>query len=223
MPQKQVRAHLKIDDSLLDIGYSGGVFNGDDEEDTGGKVGRISVGLNIQYPTRNHQGARGATANALGLMPDTGEKKDMSEKRLYTIGFTKKTAEEFFTALTGAGVHRVVDIRLNRMSQLAGFAKARDLPFLLDSVAGIGYLHCPELAPTKDILDAFKNSDSSWQEYDDAYRALLIERRVEDVLTDRIRDGDCLLCSEGSPEHCHRRLATEYLKEKWGDVEICHL
>ncbi len=147
----------------------------------------------------------------------------MSERRLWTIGFTKKSAEVFFTTLAGAGVRRVVDVRLNNTSQLAGFAKHRDLPYLLEAIAGIGYLYCPLLAPTKAILEAFKKDGGDWDVYRAQYRALLEERRVETSLAETIGDGDCLLCSESTPEHCHRRLAAEYLKEKWGNISVCHL
>ena len=69
--------------------------------------------------------------------------------RLFTIGFTKKSAEGFFTNLSKAGVKRVIDIRLNNMSQLAGFTKRDDLRYFLRTICNIDYIHLPELAPNK--------------------------------------------------------------------------
>jgi len=143
--------------------------------------------------------------------------------KIFTIGFTKKSAEEFFTRLQKAGVRRVVDVRLNNTSQIAGFAKARDLEFFLQAVAGIGYRHLPELAPTQDILDGFLKAKGTWSEYVRQFTALLQTRQVAQTLSGEIRDGDCLLCSEDTPEHCHRRLVAEHLQEHWPAVEIVHL
>jgi uncharacterized protein (DUF488 family) len=143
--------------------------------------------------------------------------------KLFTIGFTKKSAEEFFTRLKEAGVRRVVDVRLNNTSQIAGFAKARDLEFFLRAVAGIDYLHLPDLAPTQDILDDFVKAKGEWSEYERKFLELMETRRVADTLQGRLVDGDCLLCSEDTPEHCHRRLVAEHLREHWPDVEIVHL
>ncbi len=143
--------------------------------------------------------------------------------KIFTIGFTKKSAEEFFTRLKEAGVRRVVDVRLNNTSQIAGFAKARDLEFFLRAVAEIAYLHLPDLAPTQDILDDFVKAKGAWSEYERKFLELMETRRVTETLQGKILDGDCLLCSEDTPEHCHRRLVAEYLQEHWPDVEIVHL
>ncbi len=143
--------------------------------------------------------------------------------KLFTIGFTKKSAEEFFTRLQGAGVRRVVDVRLNNTSQIAGFAKARDLAFFLRAMAGIGYLHLPDLAPTQDILDDFVKAKGEWNEYARRFTELIETRRVAETLHGKLLDGDCLLCSEDTPEHCHRRLVAEHLQRHWLDVEIVHL
>jgi uncharacterized protein (DUF488 family) len=143
--------------------------------------------------------------------------------KLFTIGFTKKSAEEFFARLQGAGVRRVVDVRLNNTSQIAGFAKARDLAFFLRAVAGIAYLHLPDLAPTQDILDNFVKAKGEWSEYARRFTELMQTRRVAEALRGRLLDGDCLLCSEDTPEHCHRRLVAEHLQRHWPDVEIAHL
>jgi len=143
--------------------------------------------------------------------------------RIFTIGFTKKSAEEFFTRLQEAGVRRVVDVRLNNTSQIAGFAKARDLQFFVKAIAGIDYVHVPELAPTQDILDDFVKAKGPWSEYERRFRQLMETRRVADTLSRELFDGGCLLCSEDTPEHCHRRLVAEHLQEHWPDVKIVHL
>ncbi len=143
--------------------------------------------------------------------------------KLFTIGFTKKSAEEFFTRLQDAGVRRVVDVRLNNTSQIAGFAKSRDLEFFLRAVAGIDYLHLPDLAPTQDILDDFVKAKGAWSEYVRRFTELMQTRRVTETLQGKLLDGDCLLCSEDTPEHCHRRLVAEHLRERWANVEIIHL
>lgn len=142
--------------------------------------------------------------------------------KLFTIGFTKRSAAEFFGALQQAGVRRVVDIRLNNTSQLAGFAKAKDLEYFLRAITNIGYVHLPAFAPTQDILDAFKKHKGDWTVYEHAFNGLLASRRTEQA-ADVLQDGDCLLCSEPTPEKCHRRLVAEYL-ERLGLVrEVVHL
>ncbi len=148
----------------------------------------------------------------------------MTERiRLYTIGFTKKSAEKFFTTLKDAGVVRVLDVRLNNSSQLAGFTKKEDLEFFLKSIAGIEYLHLPDLAPTQDILTAYKKEKGDWSVYTAKFLSLMQARRIEETSRRELIDRGCLLCSEDTPEHCHRRLVAEYLSEKWGNVEIVHL
>ncbi|MBW6486424.1 MAG: DUF488 domain-containing protein [Syntrophobacterales bacterium] len=142
---------------------------------------------------------------------------------VFTIGFTKKTAEEFFTLLMKAGVKRVIDIRLNNVSQLAGFAKREDLRYFLRAIGGIDYLHRPDLAPTQQILDEFKKNKGSWPDYERDFLALLLARKAELNITPELLDEGCLLCSEDKPLHCHRRLVAEYLRSKWGNVGIIHL
>ncbi len=143
--------------------------------------------------------------------------------KIFTIGFTKKSAEEFFTRLQNAGVARVLDVRLNNTSQIAGFAKARDLEYFLNAIVGIDYVHVPELAPTQHILDDFKKKKGAWSDFERGFARLLEERRIAETVSRELLDGGCLLCSEDTPEHCHRRLVAEHLKERWGDVEITHL
>jgi uncharacterized protein (DUF488 family) len=142
--------------------------------------------------------------------------------KIFTIGFTKKSAEQFFNRLKQPGLVRVVDARLNNTSQLAGFTKKNDLEFFLHEICKLGYVHLPELAPTQEILDAYKAS-GEWSNYERQFLSLMAERRIEDQVDKSILDGGCLLCSEATPEHCHRRLVAEYLRRKWGDVEIVHL
>jgi uncharacterized protein (DUF488 family) len=143
--------------------------------------------------------------------------------KLFTVGFTKKSAREFFDRLKKAGVRRVVDVRLNNTSQIAGFAKARDLPFFLDEIAGIDYVHLPRFAPTQDILDDFKKKKGSWEDYEIRFNKLIEDRRIADVAAKELRDGDCLLCSEHTPEHCHRRLIVEHLESRLDDLEVVHI
>ena len=143
--------------------------------------------------------------------------------KLFTIGFTKTTAESFFSRLTQAGVKKVIDIRLNNASQLAGFAKKTDLIYFLKTICGIDYEHRLELAPTQAILDEYKKNSGSWTNYETKFLELLSKRKIEEVFSrDELKEA-CLLCSEDKPQKCHRRLVAEYLKEKWNDIEIIHL
>jgi uncharacterized protein (DUF488 family) len=147
----------------------------------------------------------------------------MNKIKIFTIGFTKKTAEEFFTLLTRAGVKRVIDIRLNNVSQLAGFAKREDLRYFLRAIGGIDYLHRPDLAPTQQILEAFKKNKGNWLDYERDFLELLSARKAEMNVTPELLQEGCLLCSEEKPLHCHRRLVAEYLCSKWGNMGIIHL
>ena len=148
----------------------------------------------------------------------------MSEKiKLFTIGFTKKSAEEFFTKLKEAGVSRVLDVRLNNSSQLAGFTKKEDLQFFLQAIHGMDYAHLPELAPTQDILTAYKKEQGDWSVYEPKFLELMRTRKVEETARKELFHGGCLLCSEEKPHHCHRRLVAEYLSEKWRNVEVVHI
>src|SRR5215813_4603083 len=143
---------------------------------------------------------------------------------VYTTGFTKKTAAQFFGSLKQAGIKRLIDIRLNNSSQLAGFTKKDDLAFFLKEICGIEYLHEPLLAPTQDMLDAYKKQKGSWSEYEQRFQALMQERRIEEIISPTLFEvPTVLLCSEPTAEHCHRRLVLEYLQEKWGKIEIVHL
>jgi uncharacterized protein (DUF488 family) len=143
--------------------------------------------------------------------------------RVCTIGFTKRSAEAFFTAVCGSGAKRVVDVRLNNSSQLAGFSKRDDLAYFLKAICGLEYVHLPELAPTQELLEGYRKRGGSWTDYERAFRELIEGRRIEEsVPRDLIADG-CLLCSEATAERCHRRLVAEYLHERWGGLEVVHL
>ncbi len=142
---------------------------------------------------------------------------------VYTIGFTKTSAESFFGRLQKAGVKKVLDVRLNNVSQLAGFAKKNDLRYFLAAICGVEYAHRPELAPTQELLDAYKKDGGQWAEYERRFLDLMASRGVERTVPREALDGACLLCSEDTAGHCHRRLVAEYLKDKWGDLEIVHL
>jgi uncharacterized protein (DUF488 family) len=142
--------------------------------------------------------------------------------KLYTIGFTKTTAEHFFDRLKNSGAKKLIDVRLNNVSQLSGFAKRDDLRYFSETICGIGYRHVPKLAPTKNILDDFKKKKGDWIEYERKFLDLMADRRIEELNKEDL-DGGCLLCSEDKPHHCHRRLVAEYLRKKWGDVQITHL
>jgi len=143
--------------------------------------------------------------------------------KIYTIGFTKKSAETFFGLLSRSGAARVVDVRLNNVSQLAGFAKRDDLRYFLQTICAMGYVHEPLLAPTKELLDRFKKHKGSWAEYEEDFLALMRQRDVANAVSREVMGDGVLLCSEHEPEHCHRRLVAQYLRDAWGDVSITHL
>jgi uncharacterized protein (DUF488 family) len=147
----------------------------------------------------------------------------MDPIRILTIGFTQKSAEQFFTVLQKASVKRVVDVRLHNQSQLAGFSKKDDLSYFLKSIAGIEYVHLPLLAPTQEMLNAYKKAKGEWSEYEKRFLNLMAQRSVEREINPALLDGGCLLCSEDKPHHCHRRLVAEYLQQKWGSIKIEHL
>ena len=143
---------------------------------------------------------------------------------IYSIGFTQKSASQFFGALKTAGIERLLDVRLNNTSQLAGFAKQADLKYFLREICGAAYEHEPLLAPTQEILDAFKKQKGNWDAYTDAYLALIRSRKAESAISrESFKKKTVLLCSEATAEHCHRRLALEYLQQHWSDVVIRHL
>jgi uncharacterized protein (DUF488 family) len=143
---------------------------------------------------------------------------------IYSIGFTQKSACQFFGTLKANGIERLLDVRLNNTSQLAGFAKQADLAYFLGEICGAAYEHEPLLAPTQDILDAYKKQKGGWNAYETAFLALMRSRNVESAIDKgSFAQKTVLLCSEPTAEHCHRRLVLEYLQEQWEGVEIHHL
>lgn len=142
---------------------------------------------------------------------------------LYTIGFTKKPAEQFFESLRRSGVKRIVDVRLNNVSQLAGFAKRQDLAYFARAVCNMDYVHLPVLAPTQEMLDDYKKRRGSWEEYARRFQDLMSGRKIETQISRELLADACLLCSEDKPHRCHRRLVAEYLRDAWGDVDIRHI
>jgi uncharacterized protein (DUF488 family) len=143
---------------------------------------------------------------------------------VYTIGFTKKSAAEFFAGLKRAGIKRLLDVRLSNSSQLAGFTKRDDLAYFLQEILGAEYRHEPLLAPTRELLDRYRKQRGSWRDYEVAFLQLMRQRAIESRLERSLFDGPTVvLCSETTAERCHRRLVLEYLRDCWGHLEIVHL
>ena len=148
----------------------------------------------------------------------------MPSAAVSTIGFTKTTAEGFFERLLESGVKRIIDVRLHNTSQLAGFAKSDDLAYFLKKIGGIEYVHELLLAPTDAMLKAYKKEKGDWDAYEARFMTLMAKRQIENRLKPEMLDGTCLLCSEATPHHCHRRLVCEYLNDKWnGALGVRHL
>ncbi|GAA0084823.1 hypothetical protein UT300007_12620 [Clostridium sp. CTA-7] len=147
---------------------------------------------------------------------------------IYTIGFTKKSAERFFELLEENNVETVFDVRLNNSTQLAGFSKGKDMEFFLRRILSINYIHNIEFSPTKEILDDYKKKKISWENYEEKFGKLLKARKLESYIKNNLKDKldkICFLCSEDTAEHCHRRLVAEYIKDilKDEDIEIVHI
>jgi uncharacterized protein (DUF488 family) len=143
--------------------------------------------------------------------------------QLFTIGFTQKTAQEFFEILKKSQVKCVIDTRVNNISQLAGFAKRKDLQYFLKEICNIDYLHILDLAPTKELLDDYKKKRIDWNTYEQKFNNLIHQRQIEKKISPEILTQSCLLCSEAKPHHCHRRLVAEYFNQQWENIKICHL
>lgn len=151
------------------------------------------------------------------------EKNEGKLITLFTIGFTKKSARTFFELLQNNEIKRIIDIRLNNVSQLAGFTKKEDFEYFLGTIQNADYKHLPIFAPSDDILSAYKKKQITWKEYEEKYKKLISERQVEKYITLDELDGSCLLCSEDKPDFCHRRLLAEYFKTKWESIVVKHL
>ena len=169
---------------------------------------------------RPRRASRGGGGHRAGIRADDGAVGGVT---LFTIGFTRKSAKKFFGLLSSSGVRRVVDVRLNNVSQLAGFAKRDDLKYFLRQVCGIDYVHLPALAPTREMLAGYRKDHKDWDIYERQFLDLMRERRIEDSIPREVVDGGCLLCSEDKPHRCHRRLVAQYLGERWGGIEVRHL
>lgn len=148
---------------------------------------------------------------------------DNDEKIIYTIGFTQKNAKRFFELLNSSNANKIIDIRLNNNSQLAGFTKHEDLAFFLDSILNWKYFHYLSLAPTKELLDSYKKKEISWKEYEDFFNRLMETRHIAEKIKEDDVVGGVLLCSEHLPTNCHRRLVAEYFQKIWPGVKIKHL
>lgn len=145
---------------------------------------------------------------------------------LYTIGFTKKTAEQFFERIKYYRIQILVDVRLKNTSQLMRFSHGKDIEYLLKNLCNCEYEHCVNYAPTAEILTDWKKKRITWPEYEQRYHALMTERNsVRDFMTRYygVYESVCLLCSEVSPEHCHRRLLAEMFHEQKNDIEVLHI
>ena len=143
---------------------------------------------------------------------------------IYSIGFTQKSAAQFFGALKTAGIRRLMDVRLNNKSQVAGFTKNSDLPFFLRELCDASYVHEPLLAPNQEMLDTYKKKKGSWSSYEEQFLALMSTRDISNVLDQAgFEQATVLLCSEPTAEQCHRRLVLEYLQRRWDGVIIRHL
>lgn len=145
----------------------------------------------------------------------------MKSLSLHTIGFTQKTAEQFFGMIRDADVDRIIDVRLKSDSQIAGFAKSPNLQFFAKELCGIDYHHLPFLAPSTPLFTSYKKEKTmGWPDFRDRFLDLMDERHVEEKVSRDLLDGACLLCSEHEPHECHRTLVAEYLRGRW-NVAIC--
>ena len=139
--------------------------------------------------------------------------------KIYTLGFTKKSAREFFEILKDNNIEQIVDVRLNNTSQLAGFTKKKDLEFFLEEMGSIDYIHLDILAPDKELRKI-----KDWEEYSQKYLELIEKRDILNVInTDIFQKRSCLLCSEPSAEDCHRSILADYIKKHWENVKVVHL
>lgn len=143
--------------------------------------------------------------------------------KLFTIGFTNKSAEKFFNLLGANKISKVVDTRINNSSQLAGFSKGKDLAFFVGKILNAEYEHRTDFAPTRELLDAYRKGKMSWDEYEKEYENLLKSRKIEEKISVADLNNICLLCSEDTPEKCHRRILAEYLRGFYPEIEIVHL
>ncbi|MBD5411662.1 MAG: DUF488 domain-containing protein [Treponema sp.] len=147
----------------------------------------------------------------------------MDNINLFTIGFAKKDAKTFFSLLKENGVKKLIDVRLNNVSQLAGFTKQDDLKYFLNELCDIDYYHFKQFAPTEDILKRYKKKEISWKQYEMEFNVLIAQRRIENEVPLDLLNNSCLLCSEPTAEKCHRRLVAEYFCKFYPQINIIHL
>lgn len=146
--------------------------------------------------------------------------------KIFTIGFTKKDAKTFFELLQKNKIDLLLDIRINNVSQLAGFAKGNDLGYFINEILNAKYIHDTRFAPTKELLDSYRDKNINWLEYEKEFNKIIEDRRIVDIFQDNYfknYERVCLLCSESEADKCHRRLIAEYLKENLSDIEIIHI
>ena len=148
---------------------------------------------------------------------------DRVDMKLFTIGFTGKSAEKFFGLLETSKASKLIDIRINRTSQLAGFAKEQDLKFFLPKLISMDYVIREDLAPTKELLASYRNKEINWDEFADKYSELLKQREVIDSLNSELFDNAVLLCSENEPEKCHRSLLANLINKKFPNFQVTNL
>ena len=145
--------------------------------------------------------------------------------KLYTIGFTQKSAREFFNKIKNNNIDLLIDIRLNNVSQLAGFAKGKDLEYFLKEICNCEYAHDDVFAPTKELLDNYRANKVSWKEYENVFAKIMASRQIEERFKKLYKNykNVCLLCTEPTAEQCHRRLVAEYLQKHCENIEIIHI
>lgn len=145
--------------------------------------------------------------------------------KLYTIGFTQKSAKTFFESLKNNNIETIIDIRLNNTSQLAGFAKFPDIAFFLNELCAINYIHDTKFAPQKTTLKNYKNKTIDWEQYVAEFDNTMKSRHIEEYIRKNYRNLNnmCLLCSEPTAEKCHRRLIADIFKSQYTHLEIIHL
>ena len=143
--------------------------------------------------------------------------------KIFTLGDAGKNARQFFTILKQAGIRKVVDVRLYNTSQLAGFTKRQDIEYFLQAIVGAEYVHLPIMAPTKQLLNDYKNGLISWQQYETQFNSIITQRQIEKHPIPQDMDMACFLCSEAKADNCHRRLVAEYLAGLWPNISIIHL
>lgn len=147
----------------------------------------------------------------------------INEEIIYTIGFTQKNARRFFELLKGTQATKIIDVRLNNNSQLAGFTKYEDLSYFLSEILGWRYFHFLNLAPTKELLESYRKKEIDWGKYELVFASLMESRRISEIIKKEDLIGSVLLCSEHLPTNCHRRLVAEYFQKKWPEIKIKHL